>query len=105
MKWNQPNSAPQTTSTPAIVADGHVYFASGDGCFSAIDINNTVMWWIYLHIGMSASPMIGPDGVAYVPADTGKLFAFSVSAPLMNSSWPMFRANPRHTGVVNVSGH
>lgn len=104
MKWIQPNAGEPTVSAPAIVADGHVYFASQDASFTAIDPNNTGMWWNYVDTGMNASPVIAPDKVAYVPGNNGKLFAFSVSAPLMDSSWPMFHANPRHTGVVNAPG-
>jgi len=49
-----------------------------------------------------ASPNIGSNGTLFV-AEGQTLHAINSTnrlAPLMNSSWPMFRANPRHTGRV-----
>jgi hypothetical protein len=51
---------------------------------------------------MSASPAIGGNGIIYV-ADGRFLQALVATnaPPLAKSSWPMFRANLRHTGRVN----
>jgi hypothetical protein len=45
--------------------------------------------------------VIGDDGVIYV-GDGRNLYSFAAtnSASLAKSSWPMFRANARHTGRV-----
>lgn len=101
VKWKQPDPDQQIDTTAAIVADGHAYFAVEDTSFSALDESNSGMWWYYAGTPFVASPVIGPDRIAYVPGTDGRLFAFEVSAPLMDSPWPMFRANPRRTGVVN----
>jgi hypothetical protein len=48
--------------------------------------------------------LIGPDGAAYV-GDGRFLYAMATTngAPTAKISWPMFRANPRRTGRVNVN--
>jgi hypothetical protein len=51
-----------------------------------------------------ASPNISSDGTLYAATDN-YLHAINSTnrlAPLAKSSWPMFRANPRHTGRVAV---
>jgi hypothetical protein len=54
------------------------------------------------HGNIIASPAIGSDGTIYV-AEENWLQAINSTnrlAPLAKSSWPMFRANPRHTGCL-----
>ena len=63
----------------------------------------TNSWTLLLpHFYATSSPAIAPDGTLYI-AEGQTLHAINSTnrlAPLMNSSWPMFRANPRHTGRV-----
>jgi hypothetical protein len=58
-------------------------------------------WALTLDDLVKASPAIGDNGTIYV---TGGSFLNALTAtnapPLAKSSWPMFRANPRHTGRV-----
>jgi outer membrane protein assembly factor BamB len=45
-----------------------------------------------------ASPAVGPSGIMYI-ADRGRFFtAVDGNLPAARSPWPMFHANPRHTG-------
>ena len=56
------------------------------------------------HGDIIASPAIGKDGTIYI-AEEDWLYAINSTnrlAPLAKSSWPMFRANPRHTGRVEM---
>ena len=46
---------------------------------------------------------IGPDGVAYLSDFYGTLLALKVDDSASKSSWPMFGADPQHTGRVHVS--
>jgi hypothetical protein len=50
-----------------------------------------------------ASPAIGSNGTIYITEGKflNALIATTNSPPLAKSSWPMFRANPRHTGRVS----
>jgi hypothetical protein len=76
----------------AITQDGHpVWRVNTD---SNSDHNNII-----------GSPAIGKDGTIYV-ANLAYLCAINSTnqlAPLAAGSWPMFRANPRHTGRVNTN--
>jgi len=57
------------------------------------------------HNNIVASPAIGKDGTIYI-ANVAYLCAINSTnrlAPLAAGSWPMFRANPRHTGRVNAN--
>lgn len=65
-------------------------------------INGDVLWEADLPEDLTGSPVVGPDGVVcmicgrtlYVIRPAGE------ALPPAKSSWPMFRANPRHTGRV-----
>jgi len=51
---------------------------------------------------LTGSPVVGPDGIVYMICGRS-LQAFQPvgeALPLAKSSWPMFHANPRHTGRV-----
>jgi outer membrane protein assembly factor BamB len=90
-------------SSPAIGADGTIYFGSG-----AINPNGTLKG-VSGTIGGS-SPAIGADGTLYVGTDLSvcypecQLSGFyainTSSGGLANSAWPMFHHDVRHTGSV-----
>jgi outer membrane protein assembly factor BamB len=88
-------------STPALGADGRIFYATPDGLFSALDNRGLIVWSLDLKVSFLGSPLLSPDGVMYDTPWFGPLKAVTIGTPLMQSSWPMFRANPRHTGVVN----
>ncbi|MGH7990286.1 MAG: hypothetical protein ACREDS_08885, partial [Limisphaerales bacterium] len=57
------------------------------------------------HGNIVGSPAIGDGGTIYI-ANTAYLEAINSKSglsPLAKSSWPMFRANPRHTGRVQIT--
>ena len=86
-------------STPAIAADGTVYFGSYDKSVYALDGGTGLKKWSF-QTGdfVLSSPLIGPDGTVYIGSHDGNLYAFEGSAPLADTAWPMFKADPRHTG-------
>lgn len=58
-------------SSPAIGADGTIYFASWDDKLYALDTNGSNKWSITIGGGRTgcmfmSSPAIGPDGTVYV---------------------------------------
>lgn len=87
-------------STPAIGTDGTIYFGSDNGYLYALNPNGTLAWTFQTGASVKTSPAIGTDGTVYFGSDDGYLYAInSQSDGLMNSSWPMYRQDPRHTGV------
>src|SRR5208282_2880508 len=74
-KWNFPTSRP-IYSSPAIGADGTIYFASNDGTFYALNPDGTQKWNFTLTTLSNATvgpdsagvstPAIGTDGTIYV---------------------------------------
>jgi outer membrane protein assembly factor BamB len=90
-------------SSGTIAADGTSYFTGGDNRFWAVGPDGKWKWSLWLDAGSVSSPVIGPDGTIYVLSRTGQLRAVKGAVPLANSPWPMFRADPRHTGRAPAS--
>ncbi len=108
LKWfveftNGDDSA-QVVSTPAVAADGTVYVGTLDHNLYAITNSGTnagIKWAYQTGGAIVSSPVIGENGTVYVGSEDGFLYAVFGSAPLAtNSSWPMFRQNPAHTGLM-----
>ena len=90
-------------ASPAVTANGLVYFASAWGDLAAFNAQGQVVWSADIGNGIvpKSSPAIGTNGVIYLgDGRTLHSFAATNNAPPAKSSWPMFRANPRHTGRV-----
>ena len=86
-------------SSVAIASDGTIYFGSYDKNVYALDGATGVKKWSFTTGGLVlSSPVVAPDGTIYIGSHDGKLYAFEGSAPLANSAWPMFKANPQRTG-------
>jgi hypothetical protein len=47
-----------------------------------------------------SAPVVAPDGTVYGVGMGAGLAALKREAPLANSTWPMFRGDPQHTGRV-----
>jgi len=63
-----------------------------------------VLWKAVTEANLSSSPVVGADGLVYFMGDR---YLYAVKPvgpgwPLAKSSWPMFRANARHTGRVEI---
>ncbi len=89
-------------STPVASADGRAFYVSPDGTGSALDAVAEINWQIFLKISFIASPLLAPDGQLYMVGWQGVLQRVESHTTLANSPWPMFRANLRHTGVVDA---
>jgi outer membrane protein assembly factor BamB len=90
----------QVVGAPA-ATDSQIYFASRIPGLTAMTTNGTVAWSERLYGETSSSPTVGKDGTIYM-VNTGVISAIGPTngAPPAKSSWPMFRANPEHTGRV-----
>jgi outer membrane protein assembly factor BamB len=100
--WHHPTQIP-LDRTWAVAANGMVYVSQPTAGLCAMDRKNPwpPAWYLYLDYNLATAPNINPQGVIYVN-DSTTLFAFQPTnaAPLVKSSWPMWRANPQHTGRV-----
>jgi outer membrane protein assembly factor BamB len=87
--------------SPAVAADGTIYFSMPYRQMTAYDADGAAQWEMNENDSLNASPVIGDNGIVYICS--GRLFAVSPPGrwpPSAKSSWPMFRANARHTGRV-----
>ena len=101
VRWDWTTAQPIEES-PAVTAADTVYFSWPWRRLYAIRTNQEIVWYSDLNWNLSASPVIGDRGAIYFPA--GKcLYAINPASslpPPAKSSWPMFRANARHSGRV-----
>ena len=92
-------------ATPAIAANGDIYCSAPWRKLSAYRADGREQWHVDTTGNLIGSPTIGDNGTIYV-CDGLYLCAVNSAAGLplaVKSSWPMFRANPRHTGRVNLN--
>ncbi len=61
-------------SSPAVAADGTIYFGSGDGHLYALSPNGTLRWR-FATGGRVYSPAVGGGGTVYVGSEDGNLYA------------------------------
>ena len=101
VRWHFNNTHPVSTS-PAAVANGQIFIAtpwSGSGMATT---DAKFLWQFSVGYDFFTSANVSPQGVIY-SACQQRLLAFlplTNSAPPADSSWPLWRANPQHTGRV-----
>jgi outer membrane protein assembly factor BamB len=101
IRWRWCSAVPIDAS-PAVAANGEVYFSAPWRRLFAFQQDGAELWHLDTAANLVASPIIGDDGTVYV-SDGQFLRAINSTnglAPPAKSSWPMFRANVRHTGRV-----
>ena len=70
------------SSTPAIGADGSIYFGSSDGFFRAVTPDGKLKWSFQAQGQINASPAIAADGTIVIPSDDSYLYAFTPQGKL-----------------------
>ena len=85
-------------TTPAIAADGTIYFGCEDHYLYALNRDSTLKWRYHIGRGVRSSPVIGQDGRVYVASYDGYLYAIEGGSPPAQSPWPMYLHDARHTG-------
>jgi outer membrane protein assembly factor BamB len=79
-KWSFPVDA-AVNSSPAIDANGTIYFGANDGHLYAVKPDGTLDWRLPLNVpgrpagAIGSSPAIGADGTIYVGSSDGHLYA------------------------------
>ena len=89
-------------ATPALAANGDIYCSAPWRRLVAYQPDGRERWDVGTKDNLVASLTIGNEGTVYI-SDGQFLRAVNSPAGLplaAKSSWPMFRANPRHTGRV-----
>ena len=92
---------PVSTSA-AILANGQVFTADPWSNSGMADMDGKFLWQAPVAYGAGASANVSPSGTIYL-AGGKKFFALKPltnAAPPAKSSWPLWRANPQHTGRV-----
>jgi len=99
--WGSPD---WVDSTPAVVRDGVFFSAPWRRLCAIAEIGFTGLWEANLTGNLSSSPVIGNHGEIYCCTDRclEALQPPVLLWPPAQSSWPMFRADARHTGRVRV---
>jgi hypothetical protein len=84
-----------------VAANGTVYTSRPWLAICAMNRKNhwPPIWVGPMDFNLASALNVNPDGVIYA-CDGGYLYAFRPpnAAPLDKSSWPMWQANPQHTG-------
>jgi outer membrane protein assembly factor BamB len=89
----------------AVLADGLVVFSGGDGYVMTVPADDGAREWRWnfqLGAPSFSSVAVGRNGTVYALSEGLALHALANAAPLAESSWPMFRADPQHTGRVRT---
>jgi outer membrane protein assembly factor BamB len=99
-RWTWP-TAGFVEASPALTADGTFWCGAKDGIVFSLSADLKWGWGVNELAWIVASPVIAPDGMVYAVSYNRQLNAIRAhTGPLANSSWPMFRADARHTGRV-----
>jgi len=69
-------------AAPAIIGDGTVYVASGDGKLYSLYRDGTLKWDYLTGKGLVSTPAIGPDGTVYVNCPDGYVYCLYPSGVL-----------------------
>lgn len=86
-----------------VVLRGAICYSAPWRTLRAIDLDGKRLWEVNTTNNLSSSPVIGGNGVIYCSCSR-HVEALRPPMPVYPaiSSWPMFRANARHTGRVNT---
>ena len=91
-------------ASPVVTTNRIAYCSTPWREFFAIQADGTLQWHMLEDSRIWSSPVIGGDGTIYATSGFD-LCAITFTNPmpsLAKSSWPMFRANPQHTGRVQI---
>jgi outer membrane protein assembly factor BamB len=112
--WNfYPSPGTIQGCSPAFGASGNVYWGQAPGLFE-LQPNGTSQAVLQdsVYDLVCSSPTISQNGVLYVASFNGDIYdqygedygppgtlhAYQIDTPPAQSSWPMYRGNPQHTG-------
>jgi outer membrane protein assembly factor BamB len=102
LMWAHITDVPMDMSW-ALTANGMIYLPQAWLSVCAMDRKHLwpPIWYFPMQFNLCTSVNVNPEGIVYA-SDGAHLYAFKPrnAAPLMKSSWPMWRADPQHNGRV-----
>ncbi len=103
IRWQHHGEFRMDTSA-AVAANGQVYFSVPWLKIGSFDCRGQwpPLWLFQMNENLASSPNLDAQGIIHA-CDGDYLWALQPrtnAAPLVKSSWPMWRANPQHTGRV-----
>jgi len=75
LRWESILTSAVSNSSPALDANGTLYFGSEDGKVHALNPDGSVLWIYDTGVGVRCSPALGPDGTLYVASAGQRLYA------------------------------
>lgn len=88
------------TTTPAIAADGTIYYGTDKGILMALDGDGALKWGFESRSSIQSAPLITPNGTVIFGANDGNLYAVKGTNGPAPSVWPMYRGNAQRTGAL-----
>jgi outer membrane protein assembly factor BamB len=82
----------------AVGTDGCTYFGTDDQRLWKAGPDGLWQWLVWLGSPCKSSTLIGPNRTVYAVSYGFHAYGVTNEATLANTSWPMFRADPQHTG-------
>lgn len=103
IKWSGGMAAASTASTPAIAADGAIYYGTNDGMVYALNTTDgSVRWSRNIGSPPVGSPAIAPNGTIYI-GNNGSFFALS-PADGSNAWGPIMLGNVQSSPAIAPDG-
>ncbi len=102
LRWSSGSDVPMDMAQ-LVSADGRVYGSVPWMHLGVSDRTGKFDWGFHMEDNLTSAPNLSRDGLIY-GTDGSQLFALQPANPavLEQSSWPMWGANPRHTGRVQI---
>ncbi len=90
-------------SSPAIGVNGTIFVGGDDNYLHAVNANGSLKWKYATGNDVNVAPVVSDAGIVYAASLDGKLYAvYDGATGLMNSQWPMYGVNQRHSGLGAV---
>lgn len=99
-RWEYDASATPATAL-ALGADGSAHLGYADGRLRVLDQQGGLKWSFPANGAITGSPIIGARGTVMFGTAKGWLYAVKGAPGAGERSWPMHRANLRHTAEVS----
>ncbi len=97
--WSYATDRP-VESTPAIGADGTVYFGDNQGTVHAVDSNGKALWTATLGVPIRSPAVMICDQRVVFGLDNGLLAALECESPKPTAGWPKFLGTLEQSGTV-----
>ena len=103
INWSWATADIWNDTTPVVLANGDIYFSWPWRLLTGVRPDQAIVEQLPLGGNMTSSPVATETGTLYFSCGRDlEAVSPTNAAPPAKSSWPMFRANPQHTGRVEL---